>query len=234
MNYSPKISWLRLSAIIVLLLMVSTSDAQIFEVTDPSLPGGNKNITLDQSTGLEWLDWSATVGLTLDQVLSETCPGGSYQGFRLATNEEARVLFTHFGLPVGNWPRESNDSDNGLAAIIAINALGKTFQIDIYPRAAALTTNRVATVSVSYFPTRNWSHTDNLASQSGLQPTQGVGFALVRRTSVESIQTCSNATPCLHGTACGTQPTCVQPMRQTKTPPCCCRKPRLCLFKRFR
>lgn len=54
-------------------------------------------LTLDTVTGLRWLDLSVTVTLPKDEVLAQLQPGGTYHGFRYATNAEVVQLWTNAG-----------------------------------------------------------------------------------------------------------------------------------------
>ena len=49
--------------------------------------------TLDSNTGIEWLDLSETVGMSMDYVVSQTGGGGEFAGWRLPTSDELNVFF---------------------------------------------------------------------------------------------------------------------------------------------
>lgn len=57
-------------------------------------------ITLDTMTGLEWLDLSATIGRSYDEVSLEVGLGGEFMGFRHATDVEVRSLWENAGIPM--------------------------------------------------------------------------------------------------------------------------------------
>ncbi|MEM9384284.1 MAG: hypothetical protein AAGA68_04440 [Pseudomonadota bacterium] len=59
---------------------------------------GTDTITLDTDTGLRWLDWSVTLGLSFDDVSAQLGPGGTYEGFRFATNAEVEALWQNGGI----------------------------------------------------------------------------------------------------------------------------------------
>lgn len=60
-------------------------------------------ITLDTMSGLEWLDLSATIGRSYDEVNLEVGPGGEFMGFRHATDVEVRNLWENAGMSmIGN------------------------------------------------------------------------------------------------------------------------------------
>lgn len=53
---------------------------------------GDKAITVDTSTGLEWLKLSKTAGLSMNAVMAQLGNGGSYKGWRLPTDSEVESL----------------------------------------------------------------------------------------------------------------------------------------------
>ncbi len=61
----------------------------------------NGLITLDTTTNLEWLDLTETANYSYDQVELELAPGGLFDGFRRATEDEISSMFTDFGLVSG-------------------------------------------------------------------------------------------------------------------------------------
>lgn len=56
---------------------------------------GVDTITRDTTTGLDWLDLTATNGMSYDQVLSELATGGTLEGWRYASHDEALLLWEH-------------------------------------------------------------------------------------------------------------------------------------------
>ena len=59
---------------------------------------GTDTITVDTDTGLEWLDWDLTAGLSFDEVVVQLAAGGTYEGFRFATNDEVATLWVNAGI----------------------------------------------------------------------------------------------------------------------------------------
>jgi len=55
--------------------------------------------TLDTQAGLEWLDLSASTGLSFAQVSAGFDTGGAFEGYRYATSTEVQHLLGEFGLP---------------------------------------------------------------------------------------------------------------------------------------
>ncbi len=58
---------------------------------------GDNSIIFDDSTSLEWLSLSQTVGETYSHVKNQLAIGGEYEGFRLATLNEVITLVTNAG-----------------------------------------------------------------------------------------------------------------------------------------
>lgn len=91
---------------------------------------GVDTITLDTETGLEWLDWDLTLGLSFDEVSAELGTGGGYDGFRFATGDEVAVLWANAGIvdiategPIGG---EDFTAANYAPAIALVVLLGDT------------------------------------------------------------------------------------------------------------
>ena len=57
----------------------------------------NGTYTTDTGTGLDWLDVTATLGLSYNQVVAELGAEGAYDGWRYATASEFDSLITNFG-----------------------------------------------------------------------------------------------------------------------------------------
>ena len=102
-------------------------------ITDPNLPGGVNNITLDTATNLEWLDWSVTVDISYDQMVTMLEPGEVYSGWRHATLDEVRVLLESAKLPYCEFPDIPDGQiirpDMGASALQFIDDFGETFSI---------------------------------------------------------------------------------------------------------
>ena len=58
---------------------------------------GDKRISLDKITGLEWLDITETTNQSYNYISSQFSIGGGYQGFRYATTEEVKEFITNAG-----------------------------------------------------------------------------------------------------------------------------------------
>ena len=79
------------------------ANANLIQASNPSF--GPNSLTIDTSTGLGWLDLTASAGLSYQQVLAATQPGGIYSGFRFATAQEVLNLYSSAGIPgTGYYP----------------------------------------------------------------------------------------------------------------------------------
>lgn len=85
-------------ALAAIVLHTSCAQASFIDL-DWSNPDDGR-ITLDTKTGLEWLDLSATIGRSYDEVRLEAGPGGEFVGFRHATDVEVRNLWENAGIPI--------------------------------------------------------------------------------------------------------------------------------------
>jgi len=56
-------------------------------------------LTLDTGSGLEWLDWAVTDGMSVNQVEDELESGGMFDSFRYATNAEVITFWLNAGIP---------------------------------------------------------------------------------------------------------------------------------------
>jgi len=64
-------------------------------------PFGADTITHDTATGLRWLDLTESISYSRSQILLETGPGGTFEGYRLATDAEIQPLFVDAGIDLG-------------------------------------------------------------------------------------------------------------------------------------
>ena len=92
-----------LAALVSLLLTGLPAKANLIEANDPRF--GLNSLTVDTTTGLAWLDLTASAGLSYQQVLADTQPGGIFSGFRFAKAPEVLTLYASAGIPgPGNYP----------------------------------------------------------------------------------------------------------------------------------
>lgn len=92
-----------LSLAFTAIIALSTTSVFASLIEFDYLPGsGDKKITFDSSSGLEWLDLTATQGRSVYQV--EAGFGGYLaDGFRYATGNEVLDLFSSAGVPQGTY-----------------------------------------------------------------------------------------------------------------------------------
>ncbi|MEO0975059.1 MAG: hypothetical protein AAFX85_18380, partial [Pseudomonadota bacterium] len=86
---------LRLIASLVVLAVSTAAHSAL--VSQDSLYGPD-TITFDTDTGLLWLDWSVTQGLSFDEATGELGAGGLFESFRFATNDEVATLWANAGI----------------------------------------------------------------------------------------------------------------------------------------
>ena len=73
-------------ALVVVSLLAGTAANRAHAEQIPSdSPFGPDTITLDTETGLRWLDLTLSTPFTYDEMLVELGPGGTFDGYRLAT-----------------------------------------------------------------------------------------------------------------------------------------------------
>ena len=85
-----------LPTVVLLFQPVRPAEAILFLTGDPNF--GPNSITVDTSSGLGWLNVGESAGLSYQQVLSDTQPGGVFDGFRFATVQEVLDLYNSAGI----------------------------------------------------------------------------------------------------------------------------------------
>ena len=100
-----------LPIILLTLLMPALAQANVIKM-DLNSPGDNL-LTLDTSTGYEWLNFSQSIG-PLFSTTAELQPGGALYGFTLAYQSQVQTLVSDFV------------SSTGLQAYQLMNDLGST------------------------------------------------------------------------------------------------------------
>lgn len=121
-----------LAATILLFLEALPAEALLYLTSDPTF--GTDSVTVDTSTGLGWLSLSKSVGLSYDQVLTDTQPGGLFSGYRFATEQEVMTLYLSAGIPGPGYYPLSSPSIQSL-----ISMVGPTFSQFGYPALGAFT-----------------------------------------------------------------------------------------------
>ncbi|HYN24947.1 MAG TPA: hypothetical protein VES69_07865, partial [Pyrinomonadaceae bacterium] len=89
----------------------------------------DKLLTLDDTTGLEWLDLTQTDALSFNDVSAQLGPGGNFESFRFATLSEVNAFLAAFGLPPTNCTPGNCPGDPSLNAAVTQfhNLVGLTF-----------------------------------------------------------------------------------------------------------
>jgi hypothetical protein len=119
------------------LLAGLSAKANLIQASDPGF--GANSLTVDTTSGLGWLDLTATAGLSYQQVLADTQPGGIYSGFRFATVQEVLNLYSDAGIAGTGYYSLATPSIeslisllgapeliNGLPGFIALSASGSS------------------------------------------------------------------------------------------------------------
>lgn len=194
-SWSGKSIGLRLCACLALLSPAAV-DAAIISGNDPSIVTsglghfvtGTGNITIDEGTGLSWLDLTLSTGLSYNQVTAQFAPGGQFAGYRYATTAEVETFWRNSGIP--NPAFKVNESS---AAIATLQSLwGVTRDLTSLGQIQSLA---ITSTPYPFDPTLVWfgqlinfpNETDIAVAPSGGQsrdladPTRG--SALVRSTA---------------------------------------------------
>lgn len=133
----------------VLVLIVSLplvgfpAQAALIQGTDPRF--GPNSLTIDTSTELGWLNLTESAGLSYNQVLSDTAPGGIFSGYRFATVDEVLGLYSSAGIPGPGYYSLGNPSIQSLISLV-----GPTGTAQGWPQVLGITGSSV-------LPTQNSS-----------------------------------------------------------------------------
>ena len=65
-------------------------------------------ITIDTATGLEWLDWTLSAGISCNDIETEFGPDGDFEGWGHATVSQVSVFFEHAGIIADGEYHEAN------------------------------------------------------------------------------------------------------------------------------
>lgn len=83
--------------LLLLSVLLALQNANAALISKDYAVAGDNLITLDTDSNLEWLDFSATRGISILKILSGT--GGWISNFRYATRTEVETLLEHAGFP---------------------------------------------------------------------------------------------------------------------------------------
>jgi hypothetical protein len=177
------------------LLLASTLPCNAALISASDLRFGQDSLTVDTTTGLEWLDLPLTTGYSYQTMNAALRPGGTFAGFRYATAQEVSVLYVSAGIPGTGWFPTSSPSLQPIVALIAL--VGPTSEQDGHPEAGAISgtwgsidglirpvldfayQNGVSGYDVSGFPNPKWEFGETTPGSSWLVrpiPEPGVGW----------------------------------------------------------
>jgi len=104
--------FLKLTSVTIALALSSSVNAAIISGSHTLQNGNEVNLS-----GLEWLDWKSTEGLTRLSVESQLESGGDLEGWRYATRSEFETLFDSlWGDTNEGWHESNKQGGNWLAA----------------------------------------------------------------------------------------------------------------------
>jgi len=102
--------------VITVTALVLTSNVNAALISVDWLSVGDNSITRDNTSGLDWLDLTATTSISYDTVLAEQVAGGQFDGWRYATTDEVSTMFlSNFGIDLYNGNTSFGPPPAGLA-----------------------------------------------------------------------------------------------------------------------
>jgi len=108
------------------IVFLTTAPVALAALVSANSPYGANTLTLDTSTGLEWLDVTLTQGMSINQVSGQLGSGGLYAGFQYAHASDVHTLILDGG--VSSEPIEGSTTAANLTAVNSlISLLGQTF-----------------------------------------------------------------------------------------------------------
>jgi len=146
---------------------------------------GVDSLTIDTSTGLEWLDWTESTEISFNEINTEFGAGGDFEGFRHATIAELGQFLENLdiGLPIDDFPQTGVAVDGGASTIALADLVGSTFGTAPVLRSAAITGTQQSAFIQAYVVVFSGGTTVvavGCAPQSASQVD--IGHALVRET----------------------------------------------------
>ena len=88
---------LRVLGIVVFCMIATSANGSLLGIDWQT--AGDKALTQDTTTGLQWLDLSASSNRSFSDVSTQLGVGGDFEGFRYASEVEVRTLFSNAGVP---------------------------------------------------------------------------------------------------------------------------------------
>lgn len=152
---------------------------------------GDKLLTLDDTTGLEWLDLTQTDALSFNDVSAQLGPGGNFESFRFATLSEVNAFLAAFGLP----PTSGSDPSLNAAVTQFQNLVGLTFSDVNCTRSAGYTgtdnpsdSSEAIVKAVDICP--GGAFIQELNVSKSFNPGGFAGSFLVREAETETVTIC--------------------------------------------
>jgi len=96
---------------------------------------GADSITRDAVSGLDWLDWSASINHSVADVSTQFGPGDEFAGFRYATEAEVIQLIYRAGFAnLWGWPGQAIDYEaaRNLADLLGVTEQIRNSTSDVY------------------------------------------------------------------------------------------------------
>ena len=145
------------------------------------------NITLDTSTGLEWLDWSLTLNRSYDDVFAQT-QGGNLDGWRYATEAEFVTLAVSAGIPLSFLDDDPGGTHPGFEVFNTLLGSGaidnESFAISAFSASSGTHALGGFSIGQGWFEVPNALRHNLNNNWSDADTNTRVGSALVRDTSV--------------------------------------------------
>jgi hypothetical protein len=118
-------------------LLLSITAAQATLVETDWKTEGDALATLDTETGIEWLDVTQTINMSINQVDSLTRTGGAFEGWRLPTRAEVgEMMVSAFSSQSaliqeeGKWDVDSAETHNEADTFVALFGLSYRNTVD--------------------------------------------------------------------------------------------------------
>lgn len=108
------------------LVVSSFTNASLIEVDYEGIVGADTAITLDTSTGLEWLDLTVTLNRSYNDILSNLDSGGEFEGWRFATRTDVIKLWDSFGIAAPVTDSKESFAEKYEGALNFLDLIGNT------------------------------------------------------------------------------------------------------------
>lgn len=147
--------------------------------------------TQDTDSGLEWLDLTETDGLSYKRVKKMIKDSGSLSGWRYASRDEVRDLYSSAGIGLGNQMGKKYFNEmNALTDLLGDTVRGRTYGFSgLTAESFLLKNNRIlfwAATKRFFWKEYSWSNTNGFI-QFDTSSSLNVGSFLVRQTTVSAV-----------------------------------------------